>query len=418
MNQKSLALQPGSTQRDALQADRYAALMRYCLFKVLERAIDGCLVIKEQGAKVAVFGRRQAAVQAEVEVLDPRLYARMLLGGSSGAGEAYVEGWWTTPDITAVVRFFALNLPVLDELKQRFGWLTLPVQWLRQVSRINTRSRAKRNILSHYDLGNDLYRAFLDAQMQYSSAIYCSPHETLEQAQHNKLQRICEQLKLREGDHLLEIGSGWGGLAIFAAEHYGCQVTTTTISDAQYRYASEAIIEAGLTEKIRLLNRDYRELEGQYDKLVSVEMVEAVGHRYLPGFFKKLNALLKPGGLLMMQAITIADQRYDSYRRGEDFIQKHIFPGGFLPSISAITGLMADKTDLVMRDLMDIGVDYARTISAWRENLFNHRQELYELGYDDRFMKLWSYYFGYCEGGFLERRISAVQLLAEKPLHA
>jgi len=292
-----------------------------------------------------------------------------------------------------------------------------PLTWLRTVRRANSRKQAKRNILAHYDLGNRLYRTFLDTHMQYSSAIYRAGDDTLEQAQINKMQRICEQLRLTEQDHLVEIGTGWGGLAIFAAKNFGCRVTTTTISDEQYQHCQQRIIEEGLDDRITLLNKDYRELTGQYDKLVSVEMIEAVGRKYLPGYFAKANELLKPGGLAMIQAITIADQRFDVYSRTEDFIQKHIFPGGFLPSLQLMSELLANKTELIIRDIHDIGLDYAKTLKDWRENFVARTQELEESGYGEQFRRLWEYYLGYCEGGFLERRISAVQLLTSKLPH-
>ena len=225
------------------------------------------------------------------------------------------------------------------------------------------------------------------------------------------------QLKLSEDDHLLEVGSGWGGLAIFAAENYGCQVTTTTISDNQYRYAKNKIDAAGLSNKINLLSDDYRLLQGKFEKVVSVEMIEAVGKKYLSGYFQKLNDLLKPGGLLMLQAITIADQRLKSYSSNEDFIQKHIFPGGFLPSVYLISKILADSTELVMRDFRDIGLDYSKTLSHWHKNLLEKKDALNQLGYDDQFYNLWTYYLGYCEGGFLERRISASQMLMSKAPH-
>ncbi len=236
-------------------------------------------------------------------------------------------------------------------------------------------------------------------------------------AQINKLERICGKLKLSDKDHLLEVGSGWGGLAIFAAKNYGCKVTTTTISDEQFNFAKAAIRAEGLEDRIELLNKDYRLLEGQYDKIVSVEMIEAVGRKYLPGFFRKLNNLLMPNGLLMLQAITIADQRLDAYSDNEDFIQKHIFPGGFLPSMSLMSEMISKNTEFVIRDVRDIGLDYAQTLAHWREKILEKQDQLHELGYDQKFKNLWLYYLGYCEGGFLERCISAQHLLASTAPH-
>ena len=393
------------------------ALIRSLLLKVLIKASEGHFLLKENGHVVAEFGDPTAELRAEANVLDQRAYVRALLGGNTAAGEAYVDGWWTSPDITQVTRFFSRNLAMMDYWDSRFGLFLKPFKTVRYLKRLNSKGQAKRNILAHYDLGNDLYEAFLDPKMQYSSALYASKEISLEEAQVKKLTRICEQLELKETDHLLEVGSGWGGLAIFAAKNYGCRVTTTTISDEQFAYAKNRIDSEGLSEQINLLSKDYRSLEGTYEKVVSVEMIEAVGRKYLSGYFTKLNDLLKPSGLLMLQAITIADQRYKSYRNSEDFIQKHIFPGGFLPSLFLISKIITNSTELILRDVKDIGLDYAKTLAHWHENLIDKKQFLKQLGYDDRFYNLWSYYLGYCEGGFLERRISASQILMSKAPH-
>ena len=393
------------------------ALIRSLLLKVLSNASEGHFVLKENGHVVAEVGDPAAELRAEANVLDQRAYVRALLGGNTAAGEAYVDGWWTSPDITQVTRFFSRNLAMMDYWDSRFGLFLKPFKTVRYLKRLNSKGQAKRNILAHYDLGNDLYEAFLDPKMQYSSALYASKEISLEEAQVKKLTRICEQLELKETDHLLEVGSGWGGLAIFAAKNYGCRVTTTTISDEQFAYAKNRIDSEGLSEQINLLSKDYRSLEGTYEKVVSVEMIEAVGRKYLSGYFTKLNDLLKPSGLLMLQAITIADQRYKSYRNSEDFIQKHIFPGGFLPSLFLISKIITNSTELILRDVKDIGLDYAKTLAHWHENLIDKKQFLKQIGYDDRFFSLWSYYLGYCEGGFLERRISASQILMSKAPH-
>ena len=409
-----------SANRKLLQTDRApksAEFLRGIFVKVLSHASEGHFLLREKGRVIAEVGDRSDSLQAEVNVVDTRVYARALLGGNTAAGEAFVDGWWTSPDITSVTRFFARNLSMMDYWGSRFGWMLKPFSLLRVLNRMNSRAQAKKNILAHYDLGNDRYETFLDPRMQYSSAIYNSPAESLAQAQTNKLARICEQLQLTENDHLLEVGTGWGGLAVFAAKHYGCKVTTTTISDEQLRLARERVESEGLSDQITLLDQDYRLLKGQFDKIVSVEMIEAVGKRYLPGFFKKLNSLLKPNGLLMLQAITIADQRFDEYSRSEDFIQKHVFPGGFLPSMKLMSQIIGDKTDMIIRDVLDIGQDYAQTLAHWREQFLANKPTLKSMGYDDKFCNLWLYYLGYCEGGFLERRISTVQLLASKAPH-
>jgi len=415
MSQKNLAIDDEGTR--AYKGSKKIALLRALLLKVLSKASEGHFVLKENGTIIAEVGSPSADLQAEADVLDQRAYERALLGGNTAAGEAYVDGWWTSPDITQVTRFFSRNLSMMDYWDSRFGWLLKPFKTMRYLRRLNSKRQAKKNILAHYDLGDELYQTFLDSKMQYSSAIFDVESNSLEEAQVNKLTRICDQLKLSEDDHLLEVGSGWGGLAIFAAENYGCQVTTTTISDNQYKYAKNKIDAAGLSNKINLLSDDYRLLQGKFEKVVSVEMIEAVGKKYLSGYFQKLNDLLKPGGLLMLQAITIADQRLKSYSSNEDFIQKHIFPGGFLPSVYLISKILADSTELVMRDFRDIGLDYSKTLSHWHKNLLEKKEALNQLGYDDQFYNLWTYYLGYCEGGFLERRISASQMLMSKAPH-
>jgi cyclopropane-fatty-acyl-phospholipid synthase len=416
MNQTQPTLLTYNTIKIEEKSSKYVDFVRRMLVQVLSNAQHGHFLLKENGRVIVEVGNPSDSLHAEVNVLDTRSYARALVGGNSAAGEAFVDGWWTSPDITQVTRFFSRNLEMMDHWDKKFGWIMKPFSYLRLLSRANTASQAKKNILAHYDLGNDLYQIFLDEHMQYSSAIFDKPIESLSQAQTNKLTRLCEKLELSDKDHLLEVGSGWGGLAIFAAKNYGCRVTTT-ISDEQFNFAKAEIRAEGLEDRIELLNKDYRLLEGQYDKIVSVEMIEAVGRKFLPGFFEKLNSLLKPNGLLMLQAITIADQRFDSYSRNEDFIQKHIFPGGFLPSMSLMSELISTRTEFVIRDLRDIGLDYAHTLAHWRKTFLEKQEQLHALGYDQKFKNLWLYYLGYCEGGFLERRISAQQLLVSKAPH-
>ncbi|MBT1444440.1 cyclopropane-fatty-acyl-phospholipid synthase family protein [Shewanella sp. JM162201] len=385
--------------------------------KVLLKALDGLSVGGLRliyDGETRVFGSHQGP-QAVIQVKSARFFREVLLSGSIGAGESYIDGHWDSPDLTEVVRLFAANLPLLERLEKRFAFASAISNRIKHLLSRNSLEGSKRNILAHYDLGNALYECFLDKSMLYSSAIYPDVNASLEAAQLHKLDTICQRLDLQPGMTLLEIGTGWGALAIHAARHYGVTVTTTTISDAQHDYAKKRIEDAGLSGSITLLKKDYRLLEGKFDRLVSIEMIEAVGHEYLPGFFSKLQSLLKDDGLLLIQAITIADQRYESYRKGCDFIQKYIFPGGCLPSVSRMANLISERTDLVISSLDDIGEDYARTLRHWHENVDRELPQIRALGYDERFIRLWKFYLSYCEGGFWERATSAVHLVAARP---
>ena len=388
---------------------------RKIFLQCLKQLPYGSLTIQECGDTIAQFGNDNDKLRANVNIKDVRAYRSLLLGGSVGAGEAYMDNLWDSHDVTAVVQIFARNLPVLDEWENKFKWLTMPINKLQHFTRRNTKDQAKRNIEAHYDLGNKLYTRFLDPTMMYSSAIYPDPNATLNEAQNYKLKSICDKLQLNENDHLIEIGTGWGGLAVYAAKHYGCKVTTTTISEEQHAWAAEWIAKENLQHKVTLLKKDYRLLEGKYDKLVSIEMIEAVGKQFLGNFFEKCASLLKDDGLMLLQSITIDDRRYDSYSNSVDFIQKYIFPGGFLPSQYQLNAHLKKHTNMMIRDLHDIGIDYAKTLNHWYEAFISAKDELMKDGYDERFMRMWTYYLKYCEGGFLERTISTVQLVISKP---
>jgi len=361
------------------------------------------------------FGDEYAELKTVITVVDPAFYQKMVMAGSVGGGEAYIYGWWRCDNLTALVRIFALNLSALDKLDSAITRLGRPLLKLLNWRNRNSKEQAKKNIAAHYDLGNDMYRLFLDDSMMYSSAVYPEPGTDLASAQQHKLQLICQRLQLKPTDHLVEIGTGWGSMAIYAAQHYGCNVTTTTISQQQYDYAKARIEQLGLQHKITLLLKDYRDLDGQYDKLVSIEMIEAVGEEYLDTYFAKCASLLKPNGLMVLQAITIVDQRYKQYVREVDFIKRYVFPGGCLPSISRMTDAVNRKTDLVVRHLQDIGFDYARTLKDWCDNFMHARDRVHQLGYDDNFVRLWQFYLCYCEGGFRERATSAVHMVLSKP---
>ncbi|MBF7992912.1 SAM-dependent methyltransferase [Rahnella laticis] len=394
--------------------NRRSKAARALILGVLKNLNGAGLTLREPGEEAVIFGDAAAPLQGEIEVHDLRAYRRVLLGGSIAAGESFIDGDWTTPNLTAVLQLLAENMKLVDKIEARLSWLSTPLNKLIHLFRRNSPAQARKNISAHYDLGNDFYQGFLDEQMLYSSAWYQTPQMSLEQAQEAKMRRLCEQLQLHAGDHLLEIGTGWGAMAEFAAREYGCKVTTTTISREQFHYARDRIEKAGLSDRVTVLFEDYRSLRGQFDKLVSIEMIEAVGKRYLSTFFKRCNALLKPQGRLAIQAITIADQRYASYSRKVDFIQRYVFPGGFLPSVTAMNETMTRYTGLVVRDLFDIGFDYARTLHEWRERVQRYWNAQPDGVQDEHFRRLWLFYLCYCEAGFRARTISTVQLIAER----
>lgn len=390
--------------------DRFA---RRLVFKLLSRLGYGRIIIQE-GNQQTTYGTGHEPV-AHIRVHDAAVYRKVLFGGSIGGGEAYLNGLWEVDDLTALVRIMVRNMELLDRMEQGLAWLQRPFHLLGHLLRSNHRKQAKANIIAHYDLGNTLYSSFLDPTMMYSSAIYTDQAQTLEQAAVHKLDVICRKLDLKPTDNLIEIGTGWGGLAIHAARNYGCRVTTTTLSEEQFVEASKRVAEAGLGDRIQLLRQDYRDLRGKFDKLVSIEMIEAVGDRFLPAFFKKCQQLLKPDGMMLLQAITIVDQKYEQYRRSVDFIQRYIFPGGCLVSNRRMMELIGSKTDMVVRGLEDYGFDYARTLRDWRDRFLAGYPKLRAAGYDETFRRLWEFYLCYCEGGFRERAISVVHLLATRP---
>lgn len=368
------------------------------------------------GIEKYVFG--QASTQAPVAtitILDSRVYGEIAFGGSIGAGEAYMLGYWQVDSLTNVIRLMVLNQAVTDTLEGGYQWLSKPLLKLFHWLNSNSEAGSQKNIAAHYDLGNDLFKLFLDPSMMYSSAIFDTEATTLQAASARKLQVICDKLQLTAHDHVLEIGTGWGGFAIYAAKHYGCRVTTTTISEQQYVLAKAHIAAEGLQAQITLLKQDYRQLQGQYDKLVSIEMIEAVGHQYYDIYFSKVSQLLKPDGVALIQAITIADQRYDSAIRSVDFIQRYIFPGSNIPSNTAMLASMTRSSDLRLVDLQDIGLHYATTLRHWRENFFANIEAVRKLGYSEVFIRMWDFYLSYCEGGFAECALGDVHLLLAKP---
>jgi cyclopropane-fatty-acyl-phospholipid synthase len=392
------------------------AFARRALVSRLQHITDGEIILCD-GQEQYQFGRptSRCPLSVTVEVTHPQFYAEIVFGGSIGAGEAYIEGSWQVSDLAALVRIFLCNRQLLDGVDGGFAWLTIPIQKILHRLNRNTMSGSRRNISAHYDVGNDFFALFLDESLMYSNAMFTDPGMTLHDAQLARLQHICGKLELKPTDRLLEIGTGWGGLALYAATHYGCHVTTTTISKQQYDWACQRVAEAGLRDRITVLDSDYRDLTGQYDKLVSLEMIEAVGHHYFDSYFGKCSELLKPEGMMLLQAITIADQRYEAAKGSVDFIKRFIFPGSCIPSVTAMSGSIARATDMRLFHLEDLGSHYVTTLRAWRDNLYQNREKILALGYTEEFYRMWEFYFCYCEGGFTERVISDVQMLLTKP---
>lgn len=393
----------------------WGRLLRSSVVRRLRRIERGSLTITDQFGVERIGQESPGELSASIEVLDPRFYRLVALGGSLGAGEAYVRGYWRSDNLVNVVRLLARNREALERVGRGWSWATTPIRAVARFCRRNTKSGSRRNIFAHYDLGNDFFRLFLDPTMTYSSGIFERGDSSLEEASRAKYDRICRQLGLTSRHHVVEIGTGWGGFAIHAAKNYGCRVTTTTISRSQYEFARRRVAAEGLDDRVEVLCRDYRDLTGSYDRLVSIEMIEAVGHEFLPAYFAKCSDLLKPDGMMAIQAITIPDQRYDRYRKSTDFIQQYVFPGGCLPSIGAISRAVGRSTDLRVTHLEDFAAHYARTLSHWRARLFENLAEVRCQGMDDRFIRCWDYYLCYCEGGFAERQIGVSQIVFSKP---
>lgn len=392
-------------------------LARQLVLRQLKGLHHGSLTLIESGTSVS-FGQTAASgdgLHATIHVHDPRFYGEIAFGGSIGAGEAYMLGYWSADDLTAVIRLMARNQDTMDSLEKGWAWLSRPLlrglHWLNR----NSKSGSRKNIAAHYDLGNALFETFLDPTMMYSCALFTSDDMSLEEASIAKLDAICRKLQLQPDDHVIEIGTGWGGFALHAAQRYGCRVTTTTISRNQYDLARERIRQAGLEDRVTVLLSDYRELTGSYDKLVSIEMIEAVGHAYYDTFFDVCSRLLKPQGMMLLQSITIRDQRYDSALKSVDFIQRHIFPGSCIPSVTALLQSATRASDLRLFQLDDIGPHYARTLAEWRRNFLQHAGRITGLGYSRLFMRMWEFYLCYCEGGFEERALGDVHMLLVKP---
>jgi cyclopropane-fatty-acyl-phospholipid synthase len=378
---------------------------------ILERLRVGRVQIVESGV-ARTYGRGEPS--ATVIVRSPRLWPQ-LIHGSRGLAESYANGLWDSPDPTEVVRVCALNIEVFDRLRRALAPLRAPVRRAIGVGRRNTRSRARAAIAAHYDRGNELFESMLDPTMTYSCGFFESPDATLEEASKAKLERVCRKLRLGPGDHVLEIGSGWGSFALHAAREHGCRVTTTTLSREQYDYTGRQIREAGVEDRVTLLLEDYRDVGGRYDKLVSIEMIEAVGHRDFGTFFERCSELLEPHGTMLLQAIAIDDRAYAVEKLSASFIREMIFPDGCLPSLEVISKRVAHHSDLRLVELEDISAHYVPTLRAWRANLERSAAKLRRRGFDERFQRLWRFYLAYCEAGFAERRIRDLQILFAKP---
>ncbi|MCG3132923.1 MAG: Tuberculostearic acid methyltransferase UfaA1 [Planctomycetes bacterium] len=399
---------------DLRAAGAIARAARKAVLAKLRGIREGALVVVEGGESHA-FGDPASPLRAAIRVHDPAFWAAAGLRGSVGAGESYTDGWWTADDLVAVMRIFLRNRDVLDGMERGLAALAAPFLRLFHARRDNTKSGSRRNIAAHYDLGNDFFGTFLDETWMYSCAYFEREGASLAEASAAKNDRICRKLALGPSDHVVEIGTGWGGFALHAASRYGCRVTTTTISGRQHAFAKERIERAGLADRVTLLLDDYRDLRGAYDALVSIEMVEAVGARHLPTWTRTCGRLLGPGGRACIQSIVIREELYGSALRNVDFIQRHVFPGSFIPSVSALASAFARTSDLLLVSLEDIGPHYATTLRMWRERFLAARDRVDALGYPEPFRRLWEFYLAYCEGGFAERALGDVQMVLHKP---
>lgn len=408
------------TSLDTAHTDSYLdKWARQLVINQFHQFHQGSIVIRQLGyADCRICTALPDSQPAEIDVLNASFWRDLVTGGSIGAAESYVAGDWESPDLVRLLRFFARNISVMNRFEDRFSAVSKPLLKLFHWLNRNSKEGSRKNIAAHYDLGNEFFSLFLDDTMMYSSAMYSDAQTTLEEAAVHKLDTLCRRLELSPEDRVVEIGSGWGGFAIHAARHYGCHVTTTTISKAQFDLAQQRINEAGLADRITLLLEDYRSLDGQFDKLVSIEMIEAVGPQYLPGYIRQIDQLVRPGGQVLIQAINMPEQRYRRALKNVDFIQRHIFPGSFIPSFGAILSAVESDAELVLANVADLTTDYARTLADWRARFSANEQQIRDLGYDLRFRRLWNFYFSYCEAGFSERAIGVAQIHFLKPRSA
>lgn len=405
----------------ALTLSRKLSVSELLIIKLFNKLPNGSLRMEWPDGSDCYFGNGQG-VRATIRITNNDFFLKCVLYGDIGFAESYMDGDWHTNSIADIVSWFIINLnhnPILagKGLKRLTGNFMRMANKLYHFSRKNTLEGSSRNISEHYDLGNDFYSLFLDKTMTYSSAIFKNENQSLEEGQFEKYDRLCRNLDLKASDHLLEIGSGWGGMAVHAAKHYGCKITTVTISNEQFKYAAERFEREGVADRVEILLKDYRLIEGQYDKIVSIEMLEAVGHEYLPVYFKKVNELLKPGGKIGLQVITSRDKRYEEFRKDVDFIQKHIFPGSQTPSLMAVQAAVSKVSELNLFDMKDIGLDYAKTLRMWYDQFNRQLEQVKKLGMDDRFIRKWNYYLQYCDAAFKLQHITVLQLIYNRPQH-
>ncbi|MFT6100859.1 MAG: cyclopropane-fatty-acyl-phospholipid synthase [Arenicella sp.] len=396
------------TVSNGSMVDRFFRTKFIELFQKLD---GGCIHLIDSFGTTSV-GNPDAELHCSLVIHDLSSYTQIALSGSNGSAQAYIDGLWSADDLSKLIRIFVKNRSVLNQMESGLAKLAQMSFRLWNKFKRNTISGSKKNIAAHYDLGNQFFRLFLDQRMMYSSALY-EAGDDLSKASDRKLQRICCALELKKGDHLVEIGSGWGGFACFAASTVGCKVTTVTISQEQFNETQERISREGLSDLVTVKLQDYRQIEGHYDKLVSIEMIEAIGHQYLDTYFRKLNTLLKPNGKALIQAIVIDDNQYQNALKQVDYIKKYIFPGGFMPCYSVITDY-ASRNRLMLEDLHDMGLSYAQTLRDWRKRFYDKIDQVNEQGYDSGFQRMWEFYFCYCEGAFDERAISVGQILFRK----
>lgn len=410
----SSSIEQRRVETPAHQEGLLTRIARNTVHGLLESLEEGVLELRDSGDR-HLFGQPESGLEAVVEIHQPDVYTDILLRRHLGAAEAYMDGRWSTPDLTPVLRLFTRNREIFEGKWSLFSSLLTLVDHLYHWRRRNTREGSRRNIQEHYDLGEDFYTQFLDETMNYSCGWFESETDSLACAQTNKMDRLLDKLELEPEHRLLEIGSGWGSLALRAAQRHGCSVTTTTISDNQYRYVKDSVRMQDVSDRVKVLNKDYRDLSGTFDRLVSVEMIEAVGEDYLPRFLEVCQNRLKSGGRLVLQTIVMRDQFYQEYRKNVDFIQRYIFPGGHLPSVGRLVELAGQTTDLRLRHLEEQGSHYATTLQRWKSRFLSKLSEIRSLGFSEQFIRMWEYYFGYCEAGFREDAIGNAQMVFERP---